>query len=205
MTESSLVQVPQQARSRATRLKLLDATVAALAELGYAGTSTTVVARRAGVSQGALYKHFPTKPLLLREALAHLLTDLIDDFRAGMKRRAPRDRFDRALAVLWEVFTSVPLTGAFELYLAARTDPALAEAIRPVLEAHHENLQAEALAQFPDLAANAPDFRAVVSTMMNLMQGAALAAAALPPDEAALAAQTETFRRVARQQLGIDP
>ena len=54
-----------QARSRATRVRLLQATAAALEELGYAGASTTEVARRAGVSQGALYKHFPSKVQLL--------------------------------------------------------------------------------------------------------------------------------------------
>ena len=44
-----------------------------LAELGWSGTSTTEVARRAGVSRGAQQHHYPTKMLLVAAALEHLL------------------------------------------------------------------------------------------------------------------------------------
>ena len=55
------IRVPQQARSVATRRRLLDAAVETLLSLGLARTSTTEVCRRAGVSQGALFKHFASK------------------------------------------------------------------------------------------------------------------------------------------------
>lgn len=204
MTVEVAISEPQQARSRATRDKLLEATISALVERGYAGTSTTAVAKRAGMSQGALYKHFPTKPLMLREALAQLFAELIEDFRRGMARRRGGDPLDDAITVLWRVFSSPRLTAAFELYLAARTDEELAGAIRPVLEAHQDNLQAEAREHFPVLAEINPRFGETVSTLMNLMQGAALAAAALPLDPRAERAQQASFRRVAREQLGLD-
>ena len=44
--------VPQQERSRATQARLLEATVACLVEHGWSGTTTTVVATRAGLSRG---------------------------------------------------------------------------------------------------------------------------------------------------------
>jgi len=55
----------QQERREATRQALLDATVESLVEKGFAGTSTSVVCKRAGLSQGALFGHFASKNDLL--------------------------------------------------------------------------------------------------------------------------------------------
>jgi tetracycline repressor-like protein len=57
--------VRQQDRSRATQRRLLDATVDCLVEVGWAGTTTTLVSERAGVSRGAQLHHYPTKDALV--------------------------------------------------------------------------------------------------------------------------------------------
>ena len=62
----------QQERRDSTRTRLLEATVECLVELGYARTTTLAVAQRAEVSQGALFKHFPTKAALLGAAVERL-------------------------------------------------------------------------------------------------------------------------------------
>jgi uncharacterized protein (TIGR03084 family) len=54
------------------RQRLLDATVECLVERGFAGTSTTLVSERAGVSRGAQLHHFPTKNDLVLAAVEHL-------------------------------------------------------------------------------------------------------------------------------------
>ena len=74
---SSPSNVPSQARSIATRARLLASAVDALVADGYAGASTTSIAKRAEVSQGALFKHFPSKHALLGEALQQLFTELV--------------------------------------------------------------------------------------------------------------------------------
>ena len=51
----------QAERTASTRAALLAATVDSLVERGYRGTTTSDVARRAGVSYGALLHHYPTK------------------------------------------------------------------------------------------------------------------------------------------------
>ena len=56
---------PQQERSRATQARLLEATVECLVEHGWSGTTTTVVAERAGVSRGAQLHHYPTRAALV--------------------------------------------------------------------------------------------------------------------------------------------
>src|SRR3954452_9493935 len=62
----------QAERSATTREALLDATVACLVEDGYAHTTTTRVAERAGVSRGAHLHHFQTRSALVDAASEHL-------------------------------------------------------------------------------------------------------------------------------------
>ena len=57
----------QAERSASTRALLLDATIDSLVEDGYASTTTTGIADRAGVSRGAQMHHFASKDLLYQE------------------------------------------------------------------------------------------------------------------------------------------
>ena len=72
---------PKQARSHATRRKLLDAAVEVLVEEGYSGTSTSTVARRAGVSRGAHQHHFANRETFVIEAVRHMSIAQLDDLR----------------------------------------------------------------------------------------------------------------------------
>ena len=63
---------PQQDRSRATRQRLLESAIEALAELGWAGSTVAVVAERAGVSRGAAQHHFPTREDLFAAAVDYV-------------------------------------------------------------------------------------------------------------------------------------
>lgn len=51
-------------RGRATRAKLIDATLAVVAEVGYVHASTRAIAEAAGVAEGTIYRHFPDKASL---------------------------------------------------------------------------------------------------------------------------------------------
>src|SRR5689334_15200217 len=86
--------VPQEERTRAMRARLLEATVELLVERGFAGTSTTLVSERAGVSRGAQLHHFPTKNDLVVAAVEHLtekrgaeLAAAVEALPAGPRRR----------------------------------------------------------------------------------------------------------------------
>lgn len=57
---------PRQARSQVTVEVLLDATAILLVAEGFAGTTTTRVAEKAGVSIGSLYQYFPNRESLVR-------------------------------------------------------------------------------------------------------------------------------------------
>ena len=170
---------PKQARAIATRNKLLQAAAHCLCELGARGTTTTAVASAAGVSQGALYKHFGSKHQLLAATTEHLLARLFASFQAAFGARSSEggDQLSRVLPELWAVFLLPELYAVVELYIMARTDEPLREALVPVLDAHRENLLAEARELFPEAAAENPRFDLAVYGIMLALQGAAMNAA----------------------------
>jgi AcrR family transcriptional regulator len=56
-------------RGRATRARLIEATVSVVREVGYAHASTRAIAEAAGVSEGTIYRHFTDKASLFFAAL----------------------------------------------------------------------------------------------------------------------------------------
>lgn len=123
----------QAERSATTQRLLLDATVACLVELGYGGTTTSAVAERAGVSRGAQLHHYGTRQRLMGAAVEHLAARRLEWVRekAG---RLPNDdsRPRRALDLLAEALSGPLYAATLELYVAARVDSALHEALVPV-------------------------------------------------------------------------
>ncbi len=191
---------PQQARSVATRRRLLDAAVETLLALGLARASTTEVCRRAGVSQGALFKHFASKASLLASTTEHLFVQLVEDFRRGFAAISQEeDRVSAAVHALAAIFRQPRLEVAFDLYAASRTDPELHAALAPVLARHRENLHREARALFPE-AAHAESFLPVVDTVVDALQGAAIGALVLP-DPASESRRLEQLVAYAHREL----
>ncbi|NRD63693.1 TetR/AcrR family transcriptional regulator [Corallococcus exiguus] len=175
----------QAERRESTRRKLLDATIEALVEQGYARLTTVEVAKRAGVSQGALFTHFETKEELLAVAVEHLFPRLIQDFLAGVGARpSGKDRVGAAVDMLWTAYQRPELQAAIELYVAARTSPELQKALAVVDGPHRQNMHRVARELFPDVAATHPDFDGVVELALDAVQGAAVGGAARPSDPA---------------------
>ena len=116
----------QAQRTAGTQAKLLDAAIECLVELGFAKTSTQEIARRAGVSRGAQLHHFPTKESLVTAAVGHLVEKRL----AEILETDPDP--DRGIEVLSEAFSGPLFYAALELWVAARTDSALHEAMIPL-------------------------------------------------------------------------
>jgi AcrR family transcriptional regulator len=191
-----------QARSVATRARLLDAAIEALVAHGYAGLTTTEVCRRARLSQGALFKHFETKAGLVGATAERLFQALIDDFRRAFGGgAAPGDRLAAVLRQLARSFRQPRLLAALELYTAARTDAVLRAQLAPVLVHHHANLLREARELFPAAAAANPDFGSIVDTAITALQGDALARL-VREDDAASRRGLAMLERWLRAELG---
>jgi AcrR family transcriptional regulator len=193
----------------ATRGRLIEAAGAALVERGLAGAGTAAIAERAGVSQGALFKHFPQKSQLLGAAVAGILAGYVGDFRADVVRRlgvraaaaAPpaRDpRIPEAVAALWQIFRHPGMGAVFEVYVAARTDRALEAELAPVLQRHREAILVQARLLFPELSGQ-PDFDSAVDAVVYAMQGVALGVFA--PDARAEEQHLAFLERLAQHEL----
>ena len=63
------VRVPQQARSRRTRERILEAAAACFEEQGYDETTTAAIAGSAGLAVGSVYDYFHDKRAILLEIL----------------------------------------------------------------------------------------------------------------------------------------
>jgi AcrR family transcriptional regulator len=150
----------QAERTAATRAALLEATLECLVNRGFGGTTTTEVAHRAGVSPGALLHHFPAKADLLCAAVAHLIEVRRAEFRKAMANLEPgADRVEAGIDLLWSMFSGPAFVAWLELWVAARNDPALAEAVvrldrefMAASEAIFRELFADEVAAEPDLA-----------------------------------------------------
>jgi AcrR family transcriptional regulator len=145
----------QEERRNHTRGVLISATLSSLAELGYAGTTTLEVERRAGVSRGARLHHFPNKALLLTAATDLLYEQLsaryVSAFAEGVLRKSARQRWHAGLHELWAIYQHPHYSVLTELNLAARKDAELRDGLRRVARRHRQ-LAVDAAAQlFPAL------------------------------------------------------
>jgi AcrR family transcriptional regulator len=162
----------QAERRATTRRKLLDATIDCLVELGYARTTTTEVARRAGVSRGAQLHHFPTKSELVLSAIEHLTARRAEEFRRAFVR-LPRgvDRAAAAVDLLWSIQSQPSFYAALELLVAARTDPDLRARIAEMNRRQAASVEATFRALFPAGAGRNRLYAAAPPLALALMDG----------------------------------
>ncbi|MFI1188804.1 TetR/AcrR family transcriptional regulator [Streptomyces californicus] len=111
---------PKQDRSRATRQRLLEAAVACLAEHGWAGSTVSVVAERAGVSRGAAQHHFPTREDLFTGAVEYVAEE-----RSAALRALPVQGRAEVVAALVDLYTGPLFRAALQLWVAASNEPQL--------------------------------------------------------------------------------
>jgi AcrR family transcriptional regulator len=165
----------QQVRSRATQLRLLDATVDSLVERGWSGTTTTAVAQHAGVSRGAQLHHYPTKTALVMAAVEHLTQRRARELRAEAAALpdGPK-RLDRVIDMLATAFTGPLFVAALELWVAARTDRELRDALVP-LEARIGREMHRLTVELLDVDERAPGVREAVQATLDLLRGLGVA------------------------------
>jgi AcrR family transcriptional regulator len=137
----------QEERTAATVAKLVQATIAAIVEVGYAGTTTRVICERAGVSQGGLFRHFPTRRDLIVAALVHLYDERLAQFQAQLEPDLGGESPERIAEHLRiaRSFVRDPLNMVFlEVVMASRTEPDLRAVVAPILERSDRDVLATA-------------------------------------------------------------
>jgi AcrR family transcriptional regulator len=164
----------QAERSAATRDALLDATIACLVEDGYANTTTSRVAERAGVSRGAHLHHFQTRQALVAAAMERLaerrgaeLLAAAEDLPQG------RERLVQGLDLLWASYANPLFQAALDLWSHARTDADLRERLVPVERRLDRQTLAITRQLFPAIAEQ-PDFDRLIELAVSTIRGLAL-------------------------------
>jgi AcrR family transcriptional regulator len=136
-------------RGRATRARLIEATVAVVREVGYPHASTRAIAQAAGVAEGTIYRHFPDKAALFFAAVLESNAAIVDRI-AKLPARAGTNTVEANLAD-----AAVRLSGLRDhivpLELAIAADPELTAQRRRAVAAAGGSLPAgppEAIATY---------------------------------------------------------
>ena len=165
--------VPKQDRSRATRQRLLEAAVACLAEHGWAGSTVTVVAERAGVSRGAAQHHFPTREDLFTAAVEYVAEERSTALRALFPQGAAEDR-SAVISALVDLYTGPLFRAALHLWVAASNE----EQLRPQVTELEARVGRETHRIAVDLLGadeSRPGVRETVQGLLDMARGLGLA------------------------------
>ncbi|MEU0198597.1 MULTISPECIES: TetR/AcrR family transcriptional regulator [unclassified Streptomyces] len=165
--------VPKQDRSRATRQRLLEAAVACLAEHGWAGSTVSVVAERAGVSRGAAQHHFPTREDLFTAAVEYVAEERSTALRALFPEGAAGDR-RAVVAALVDLYTGPLFRAALHLWVAASNE----DQLRPRVTELESRVGRETHRIAVDLLAadeSVPGVRETVQGLLDMARGLGLA------------------------------
>ncbi|MEV0372310.1 TetR/AcrR family transcriptional regulator [Streptomyces sp. NPDC050636] len=168
---------PQQERSRATRLKLLEAAIWCLAERGWTGSTVSVVAERAGVSRGAAQHHFPTREDLFTGAVEHVAEKRQGALKAVAPNLPPAGSLARTRIVVEELvglYTGPLFRAALHLWVAASDEEQLRERVT-ALEARVGREAHRTAVALLGADESVPGVRETVQGLLDMARGLGLA------------------------------
>lgn len=174
----------QRERREATIAKLVDATIGALLDVGYAKTTVKEICARAALSHGALFRFFPSVLDLVLAASEEVARRQIAEFeRRFAEASGGEDPIATALHLLRETCRSPTNTVFYELLVAARTDPDLRSALVQPMRRYYETIRQTA-ESVPGTEALPPGaLEVLLFTAIHTFDGEALARIVLPRPE----------------------
>ncbi|OMC17326.1 TetR/AcrR family transcriptional regulator [Mycobacterium colombiense] len=176
----------QQQRREETVGRLIDACIATIIEVGYAKASAAVIAKRAGVSVGALFRHFDTMGDFMAATASEVLRRQLESFTKGVAEiPADRPALQAVLEILRELTSGPTNAVIYELTVAARTDEKLRDTLQHELAQYAAKIDDVARAM-PGIEVFPEDtFLVLVALMRNVFDGAAVIEGVLPQPEVA--------------------
>jgi AcrR family transcriptional regulator len=157
----------QTERRRETIGLLLRATVDCLVDKGHAKTTTQEVALRAGLSQGAIFRHFASRLDLMVATAEHLSGGCLAHFEAQLlAKRSPAqgDELEIALQVFYDVVSTSDQAAWFELQ----------QRMQPIFDHNRQANIAMAERLLPGLLAGVPMAQDFVQLFVYLFHGVAM-------------------------------
>jgi AcrR family transcriptional regulator len=172
----------QEERREATIGKLLHAATEVLIEMGYADASVEKICARAGVSQGALFRHFATREKLMVAVGEDVGRKTLLRYRREFEAlRHQEEPFVLALRLVRDRCRSRLNQAWYELAMAARTSPTLRKGLRPVATRYYQDIRQLAAELLPELAMALGDrFPVLVDTIVSVFDGESVHRFVLP-------------------------
>jgi AcrR family transcriptional regulator len=165
----------QDEKSAETRRRLLDAAIVCLTDRGYANTTTSEIADRAGLSRGAQLYHFPKKEELLASAVEYLFELKFGEIKEKVSRLTnENDRRAMAIDMLWEIANNRLGTALIELMVASRTDSYLQASVGAANERIGELINRSFQELFPRPEDAHADYDLIPHVVCLVVEGMAL-------------------------------
>lgn len=169
----------QAEKSAMTRKSILDAAIQCFIDLGYANTTTALIAEYAGVSRGAMMHHFPSRSSVLKAVIEYLHELRINEYREFManidipEREMTRETTEQSVEAAWKYVNTPTFIAYQELLAASRTDPELNSVLEPIEKDFEREFLDTAKSMFPHWQ-NVSDLEAAHDFVHFLTRGMAL-------------------------------
>lgn len=159
----------QKERREGTIRKILDAATETLIEIGYAEASVQRICDRAEVSQGALFRHFPSREDLMVAVGEDVGARILAEYRKKVENNRG---ILNAVELIREACRSKLNAAWYELQIAARTNEHLRAALEPVHRRYYEHIIETARELQPQAALKLGTmFDLVVTSIITLFDG----------------------------------
>ncbi|MDP5053271.1 MAG: TetR/AcrR family transcriptional regulator [Congregibacter sp.] len=192
------------ARSAATRARLIESTIAALIELGFTKTTGVEVCRRSGLTRGALNHHFPDFPDLYVATLGSLYERLLD-----VRLDLDCSPLERVVLESYERVSRPEFKAVIELWLASRNDPEFGSRLALAIEQSAELFSPDAMladaSGLPVDEAMAALYRTITEALIGIGLGRAVGRGESMAHEASVVAVlcelARSYGRAARSDI----
>lgn len=180
----------QAEKSLNTRSQILEAGIHCLVDYGYAEAKTERIAKRAGVSRGAMTHHFPSRAELFQAIAQHIIEKRAHEFEELIKGvnvpegQPPRLEDMRQTMVVLQRFYAAPSFVALdELLRGARTDDSLISMLVPLEKELDQKIATSLLRRFPFWSAINQTREVLTDLVTFTLQGVAVNPAPYVGDE----------------------
>ena len=134
--------IPRKRDGKATRQRLLRAALDLYTTVGFRGTTTPVIASRAGVAEGTIYRHFTSKEHLLNEVYRGAqkwASTIIREIEEQEKSTRASERLQRVARRFFETAERDP--SALRMLLYSQGEKSLDDKSRDAAREFREGLQ----------------------------------------------------------------
>lgn len=180
----------QAEKSLNTRSQILEAGIQCLVDYGYAETKTERIAKRAGVSRGAMTHHFPSRAELFQAIAQHIIEKRAHEFEELIKGvnvpegQPPRlEDMRQTMTILQRFYAAPSFVALDELLRGARTDDSLIKMLVPLEKQLDQRIAVSLLRRFPFWSAINETREVLTDLVTFTLQGVAVNPAPYVGDE----------------------